>query len=182
MAPCRNVQERAPASYKFFGPHLGLAFGRAELLQTWRPYKVRPAPDLPLGRRFETGTLAHELMAGFVAAVEYIESIGWESIKAHERTLGERFLTGLPENATLYGLPTMEGRVATFAFNVEGVSTREAATRLGEAGYAVWEGDYYAVEVMKRLGLEQSGAVRAGIVHYNTADEVDGLLTEISAL
>ena len=168
--------------YKFFGPHLGLAFGRAELLETWRPYKVRPAPDTPLGRRFETGTLAHELLAGFVAAVEYIDSIGWESIKAHEHTLGERFLTGLPDNVTLYGLPTMEGRVATFAFNVDGVPTREAARRLGAAGYAVWEGDYYAVEVMKRLGLEKSGAVRAGIVHYNTADEVDGLLAEISKL
>ncbi len=168
--------------YKFFGPHLGLAFGRAELLETWRPYKVRPASDTPLGRRFETGTLAHELLAGFVAAVEYIESIGWDSIKAHERTLGERFLNGLPESVTLYGRPTMEGRVATFAFNVDGVSTRETATRLGEAGYAVWEGDYYAVEVMKRLGLEQGGAVRAGIVHYNTADEVDGLLAEISKL
>jgi cysteine desulfurase family protein (TIGR01976 family) len=168
--------------YKFFGPHLGLAFGRAELLETWRPYKVRPAPDTPLGRRFETGTLAHELLAGFVAAVEYIDSIGWESIKAHEHTLGERFLTDLPDNVTLYGLPTMEGRVATFAFNVDGVPTREAARRLGAAGYAVWEGDYYAVEVMKRLGLEKSGAVRAGIVHYNTADEVDGLLAEISKL
>jgi selenocysteine lyase/cysteine desulfurase len=168
--------------YKFFGPHLGLAFGRAELLETWRPYKVRPAPDAPLGRRFETGTLAHELLAGFVAAVEYIESIGWESIKTHERTLGERFLNGLPDNVTLYGLPTMDGRVATFAFNVDHISAEEAATRLGEAGYAVWWGDYYAVEVMKRLDLEQGGAVRAGIVHYNTADEVDGLLAEISKL
>ena len=169
--------------YKFFGPHLGLAFGRAELLEGWRPYKVRPASDTPLGHRFETGTLAHELLAGFVAAVEYIESIGWEAITAYERTLGERFLAGLPDKVTLYGLPTMEGRVATFAFNVEGVPTREAATRLGDAGYAVWQGNYYAVEVMKRLGLEDSGgAVRAGIVHYNTADEVDGLLAEVARL
>jgi cysteine desulfurase family protein (TIGR01976 family) len=168
--------------YKFFGPHLGVAFGRAELLESWRPYKVRPSPDTPLGRRFETGTLAHELLAGFVAAVDYIDSIGWEPIQAHERALGERFVTGLPDNVTLYGLPTMEGRVSTFAFNVDGIPTREAATRLGEAGYAVWEGDYYAVEVMKRLGLEKGGAVRAGIVHYNTADEVDGLLAQISGL
>jgi cysteine desulfurase family protein (TIGR01976 family) len=169
--------------YKFFGPHLGLAFGRAELLEGWRPYKVRPASDTPLGHRFETGTLAHELLAGFVAAVEYIESIGWEAITAYERTLGERFLAGLPDKVTLYGLPTMEGRVATFAFNVEGVPTREAASRLGDAGYAVWQGNYYAVEVMKRLGLEDSGgAVRAGIVHYNTADEVDGLLAQVARL
>src|SRR5207245_4745115 len=74
--------------YKFFGPHLGLAFGRAELLQTWRPYKVRPADLEPLGSRFETGTLAHELLAGFVAAVEYIDSIGWSAIQAQERLLG----------------------------------------------------------------------------------------------
>jgi cysteine desulfurase family protein (TIGR01976 family) len=169
--------------YKFFGPHLGVAFGRSELLEDWRPYKVRPAAETPLGHRFETGTLPHELLAGFVAAVEYIESIGWESIRTHERTLGERFLNGLPDNITLYGLPTMDGRVATFAFNVDGVPTREAATRLGEAGFAVWQGNYYAVEVMKRLGLEDSGgAVRAGIVHYNTADEVDGLLAGLARL
>jgi cysteine desulfurase family protein (TIGR01976 family) len=168
--------------YKFFGPHLGIAFGRAELLESWRPYKVRPAADQPLGSRFETGTLPHELLAGFVAAVEYVESIGWEPIRAHEQTLGERFLSGLPDGVALYGLPTMEGRVATFAFNVEGVPTREAASRLGDAGFAVWQGNYYAVEVMKRLRLEESGAVRAGIVHYNTAEEVDGLLAAISAL
>src|SRR6266849_8384649 len=84
--------------YKFFGPHLGVAFGRAELLESWRPYKVRPAAMEPLGARFETGTLPHELLAGFVAAVEYIESVGWEAIQAHERLLGERFLAGLPES------------------------------------------------------------------------------------
>ena len=168
--------------YKFFGPHLGVAFGRAELLQSWRPYKVRPASDEPLGHRFETGTLAHELLAGFVAAVEYIDSIGWDAIQAHERTLGDRFLAGLPDTVTLYGLPTMEGRVATFAFNVEGVPTRDAAARLGDAGYAVWQGNYYALEVMNRLGLGDAGAVRAGIVHYNTAEEVDGLLGAIAAL
>ena len=72
--------------------------------------------------------------------------------------------------------------MATFAFNVDGVPTREAAARLGDAGYAVWQGNYYAHEVMKRLGLEDGGAVRAGIVHYNTADEVDGLLAAIAAL
>jgi cysteine desulfurase family protein (TIGR01976 family) len=168
--------------YKYFGPHLGLAFGRADLLESWRPYKVRPAADEPLGHRFETGTLPHELLAGFVAAVDYVDSIGWDAIRGHERELGERFLAGLPETVTLYGLPTMEGRVATFAFNVDGVSAHDAATRLGDAGFAVWHGNYYAVEVMRRLGLEDGGAVRAGIVHYNTADEVDGLLAAIAAL
>jgi selenocysteine lyase/cysteine desulfurase len=168
--------------YKYFGPHLGLAYGRRELLESWRPYKVRPSADEPLGHRFETGTLPHELLAGFVAAVEYLESIGWDAIRAHERDLGERFLGGLPDRATLYGLPTMEGRVATFAFTVGDVSPEAVATRLGDAGYAVWHGNYYAVEVMQRLGLADEGAVRAGVVHYNTAEEVDGLLAAIAAL
>jgi cysteine desulfurase family protein (TIGR01976 family) len=168
--------------YKFFGPHLGLAYGRAELLEALRPYKVRPAPDVPLGSRFETGTLPHELLAGFVAAVDYIDSIGWHALQAHEQMLGERFVAGLPQRVELYGLPTMDGRVTTFAFNVDGIATPDAAARLADAGYAVWHGNYYALEVMKRLGLEEEGAVRAGIVHYNTAPEVEGLLAAIDAL
>src|SRR5215210_83768 len=167
--------------YKYFGPHLGIAFARAELLERWRPYKVRPAAETPLGHRFETGTLPHELLAGFVAAVRYLESIGFDAIVAHERELGERFLAGLPESCSLYGLPTMEGRVPTFCFNVGGVSPLEAATRLGERGLAVWRGNYYAVEVMERLGLPE-GAVRAGMLHYNTAEEVDRLLSELASL
>ncbi len=167
--------------YKFFGPHLGLAYGRRELLESWRPYKVRPAANEPLGHRFETGTLPHELLAGFVAAVRYIDSIGWDAIQAHERELGDRFLAGLPSSCTLYGLPAMDGRVATFAFNAEGHGARETATILGERGFAVWQGNYYALEVMERLGLPE-GAVRAGIVHYNTAEEVDRLLAELDRL
>jgi cysteine desulfurase family protein (TIGR01976 family) len=166
--------------YKFYGPHLGLAFARAELLESWRPYKVRPAADQPLGHRYETGTLPHELLAGFVAAVDYLGSLGWDAIVAHERELGEQFLRGLPERCRLHGLPTMEGRVPTFALTIEGVAPDEASRRLGERDLAVWYGNYYAVEVMKRLGLEDAGgAVRVGIVHYNTADEVDRLLTEL---
>src|SRR6185312_6755459 len=78
--------------YKFFGPHLGLVYGREELLRSWRPFKVRPAADEPVGSRFETGTLAHELLAGFVAAVEYLECLGWDGIQSHERALGQRLL------------------------------------------------------------------------------------------
>ena len=169
--------------YKFFGPHLGLAYARADLLEHWRPYKVRPASDEPLGHRYETGTLPHELLAGFVAAVDYVGSLGWESIVAHERELGERFLDGLPECCRLHGRPTMEGRVPTFALTIDGIAPDEAARRLGERGLAVWHGNYYALEVMKRLGLEDSGgAVRAGIVHYNTAGEVERLLAELATL
>jgi cysteine desulfurase family protein (TIGR01976 family) len=169
--------------YKFYGPHLGLAFGRAELLERWRPYKVRPSANEPLGHRYETGTLPHELLAGFVAAVDYVGSLGWDGIVGHERELGDRFLHGLPDRCRLYGLPTMEGRVPTFAFTVDGLAPAAAAERLGERGLAVWHGNYYALEVMKRLGLEdEGGAVRVGIVHYNTADEVDRLLSALSSL
>jgi cysteine desulfurase family protein (TIGR01976 family) len=169
--------------YKFFGPRLGIAFGRRELLESWRPYKVRPHPDHPLGARFETGTPPYELWAGFVAAVEHIDSLGWDDIVAWESELGTRFLGDLPPNVRLYGLPAMEGRVPTFAFSVEGIPSAEAAARLGERGFAVWHGNYYALEVMKRLGLEDDGgAVRVGFVHYNTGEEVDRLLAELARL
>ena len=167
--------------YKFCGPHLGLAFGRAELLERWRAYKVRPAASEPLGHRYETGTLAHELLAGFVAAVDYFGSLGFDSIQPWERELGERFLAGLPDECRLYGLPTMEGRVATFAFTHARRSPEDVATFLGDRGIAVWHGNYYALEVMRRLGLDD-GAVRVGIVHYNTAEEVDRLLAALHEL
>jgi cysteine desulfurase family protein (TIGR01976 family) len=167
--------------YKFFGPHLGIAAVKKEVAERWRPYKVRPAPNDPLGKRFETGTPAYELVAGFVAAVEYIESIGWDAIQAHERDLGQRFLDGLPKNCILYGPNGMDKRVPTFAFNVDGIAPGEVAARLGERGFALWHGNYYALEVMNRLGLE-NGAVRAGFVHYNTAEEVDRLLQELERL
>jgi cysteine desulfurase family protein (TIGR01976 family) len=167
--------------YKFYGPHLGVAFARAELLERWRPYKVRPSADQPLGHRYETGTLAHELLAGFVAAVDYVGSLGWDAVAAHERKLGQRFLDGLPESCTLYGLPSMAGRVPTFCVTVRGLTPDVAAERLAERGFAVWAGNYYAVEIMERLGLPD-GAVRVGIVHYNTAEEVDRLLAELHSL
>ncbi len=167
--------------YKFFGPHLGLFYGRRELLEGWRPYKVRPAPDEPLGARFETGTLPHEALAGFNAAVAYIESVGWEGIAAQERELGERLLAGLPDDLRLHGRPTMDGRVATFAVTVPGMTPEAAATRLAERDLAVWWGDYYAVEVMQRLGLPD-GALRLGIIHYHTVEEVDRLLTGLHDL
>jgi cysteine desulfurase family protein (TIGR01976 family) len=167
--------------YKFFGPHLGLAYGRREVLESWRPYKVRPAPDEPVGSRFEHGTMQHELLAGFVAAVGYVESIGWEAIRDRERELGERFLAGLPGTITLHGPNSMDGRVPTFCFDLPGRTPREVAVALAERDLAVWDGDYYAYEVMRRLGLAE-GAVRAGILHYNTEAEVDRLLAALADL
>jgi len=167
--------------YKFFGPHMGLAFGRKELLESFRPYKVRPSANEPVGHRFETGTSQHELLAGFVAAVEHIQWMGWDYILEHEHALGQRFLERLPDSCELYGIKTMEARVPTFAFNVAGRTPEEVAVRLGDAGYAVWHGNYYAVEIFDRLGLPD-GAVRVGICSYNSADEVDGLLDELQKL
>jgi len=167
--------------YKFYGPHLGLAFGRRELLESWRPYKVRPVDPFPVGNRYETGTLAHELLAGFVAAVEYLEDVGWDFVTEHERGLGQQLLDGLPDGWTLHGIASMEGRVPTFAITHHALAPQEAATRLGERGFAVWHGNYYAVEIMKALGLPD-GAVRIGIVHYNTAGEVDRLLAALGEI
>jgi cysteine desulfurase family protein (TIGR01976 family) len=167
--------------YKFYGPHLGLAFGRRELLESWRPYKVRPSDPFPVGHRYETGTLAHELIAGFVAAVEYLRDVGWDFVIDHEHELGEQFLASLPKAWSLHGIPTMDGRVPTFAITHEAVAPQEAAMRLGEQGFAVWHGNYYAVEIMQRLGLDD-GAIRVGIVHYNTADEVERLLGALDGI
>jgi cysteine desulfurase family protein (TIGR01976 family) len=167
--------------YKFYGPHLGLAFAKRHLLESWRPYKVRPAPDLPVGQSYETGTLAFELLAGFTTAVRYIDEIGWDFIRERESALGRQFLDGLPGDWRLHGPPTMVGRVPTFAITHESLSPRDAAERLGERGFAVWDGNYYALEIMKRLGLAD-GAVRIGIVHYNTADEVARLLAALGEI
>jgi cysteine desulfurase family protein (TIGR01976 family) len=165
--------------YKFYGPHLGLAFARRELLERWRPYKVRPAPEAPPGHRHETGTLAHELLAGFVAAVEYLRWVGWDFVRAHEAALGRRFLDGLPEDWRLHGPQGVDERVATFALSPPGETASAAAGRLGDTGFAVWHGNYYALEVMRHLGL-RDGAVRVGIVHTNTEDEVDRLLAAMA--
>jgi cysteine desulfurase family protein (TIGR01976 family) len=162
--------------YKFYGPHLGLAYIRGELAETWRTYKVRPADH-----RFETGTQPHELLAGFVAAVEYLDDVGWETIASRERALAGQFLDGLPAAWQLHGIPALDDRVATFAITHPTLSPAAAAERLGEHGFAVWHGNYYAVEIMDRLGLPD-GAVRIGIVHYNSEGEVARLLDALATL
>jgi len=144
---------------------------------------VRPAADEPVGHRFELGTCQHELLAGFVAAIDYVHSVGWDAITTRERELGGRFLDGLPEDVVLHGLRTMEGRVSTFCFSVPGRTARSVAEHLAAREVAVWWGNYYALETMRLLGLDElDGAVRAGIVHYNTADEVDRLLAGVAEL
>ena len=170
------------STYKFCGPHLGMAYGKAEVLETWRPYKARPAPMSPLSRRFETGTQPYELLAGFNATIDYLDSIGgFATILPFERELGERFLAGISEAVTVYGLPGMEGRVPTFLINVDGVPAARLAAHLAEQQIGVWAHDtWYSLNLYKRLGYEQD-SVRVGFIHYNTAEEVDRLVAALES-
>ncbi|HEY3728652.1 MAG TPA: cysteine desulfurase-like protein [Solirubrobacteraceae bacterium] len=169
--------------YKFCGPHLGMAYGRASLLETWRPYKARPAPMSPLSRRFETGTPPFELLAGFNATLQYLDSIGgFDAIVPYERSLGEKFLADISEFVTVYGLPGMEGRVPTFLINVEGVAAVDIAARLAEREIGVWAHDsWYSLDLYRRLGYDRD-AVRLGFIHYNTVEEVDRLVGALEAV
>jgi cysteine desulfurase family protein (TIGR01976 family) len=190
--------------YKIFGPHLGILFGRRGLLESWRPYKVRPSSeDLPY--RWETGTQNHEGFAGFVAAVDYLADVGrtyalpaggkrrgaiaasFDVIGAHEANLSRRFLEGIGgiDEIRLYGIAgtdRLAERTPTFAIRVADQHPFETAKLLGERGIFVWDGHYYALELMERLGLQETGgAVRVGFCHYNTAGEVDRVLAELAS-
>ena len=169
--------------YKFCGPHLGLAYGRHELLESWRPYKARPAGSVPIGRAFETGTAPYELLAGFSATIAYLESLGGMGVlRSYERELGRRFLDGLPESVTVYGLQTMDGRVPTFLLNVDGVPAAEVARTMAARGYGVWAHDnWYSLGLREKLPYPAE-AVRVGFIHYNTVDEVDGFLAALASL
>jgi cysteine desulfurase family protein (TIGR01976 family) len=187
--------------YKIFGPHLGLLFGRRDVLRRLRPYKVRPA-DEQLPHRWETGTQNHEGLAGFVAAVEYLASLGdatgsrrdrvrsafAHTIGPYEAQLAERFLDGVVsiDGVALYGIADVARvaeRTPTFAVRVGDEHPLDTAKALGERGVFVWDGHYYALELMQRLGLEPTGgAVRIGFCHYNTPDEVDRILADLAAM
>jgi cysteine desulfurase family protein (TIGR01976 family) len=164
--------------YKFCGPHLGMAYGREQVISQWRPYKVRPAPNDPLGRRFETGTQPYELLAGVNATFDYLASIGgWQAIIPYERSLGQRFLDAIAsEPIAVYGMQTMDGRVPTFLANVEGVPAADVVSGLAERQIGVWAHDsWYSLGLYKRLGYDQQ-AIRIGFIHYNSPDEVDRLV------
>jgi len=184
--------------YKFFGPHSGALYGRREHLSRLRPYKVRPAseqnPD-----RWQTGTQNHEGQAGILAAVEYLAELGrraspsvttrreallaaYEVICLHERSLVQRLIGGLLTipGLSLYGIKEparAHERVPTVAIRIAGHTPRELASYLGERGIFTWDGNYYALNLSERLGVEPTGGMlRIGLVHYNTAEEVDRLL------
>lgn len=180
------------SAYKFFGPHIGILFGKAGLLESLPAYKVRPAPERGPDR-WETGTQSFETLSGVTAAVDYLASLGsgesrrdrltsaYAKVGAHEGRLAERFLAGISElsHVRLFGA-TGGDRTATFAVAVDGRTDAEVARILGDRGICVSHGTYYAVEVMRSLG--QTGLVRVGFVHYNTTDEVDAVLNELDAL
>jgi cysteine desulfurase family protein (TIGR01976 family) len=197
MAPHRRLRARELgldvllcSPYKFFGPHIGIAVIRPDLAESLPADRVRPAAEDPPGHRFEAGTQSHEAVAGATAAIEYLRELGggeldsaFALIEQYETKLSARFLSGLPAGVTLYGIRTPEGRTPTFCFNVEGRAPREVAELLGEQDIYVWDGNYYALEPMRALGIDDTGgAVRAGFLHYTTEDEVDRLLEALADL
>jgi cysteine desulfurase family protein (TIGR01976 family) len=197
MAPHRRLRAREVgldvqicSPYKFFGPHLGIAAIRPDLAESLPADRVRPADETPPGHRFEAGTQSHEAIAGAAAAIEYLRDLGdgdldsaFALIEEHETRLAARFLSGLPDGVELYGIRTPEGRTPTFCFNVAGRSPREVAELLGEQDLYVWDGNYYALEPMRALGIDDTGgAVRAGFLHYTTEEEVDRLLDALAEL
>jgi cysteine desulfurase family protein (TIGR01976 family) len=190
------------SAYKFFGPHVGILYGRYDLLDGLRAYKVRPAPALPPGK-FETGTQNHEGIAGVLGAVEYLAWVGetfggegeaWReagfsgqklsihkglaAIRSYEMDLSRALIQAIESvpGTRIYGITDpkkMDQRVPTVSFRLEGKAPRAIAEALGNAGFYVWDGNYYALAVTDRLGIETSGGmVRVGAAHYNTLEEV----------
>jgi cysteine desulfurase family protein (TIGR01976 family) len=196
LAPHRRLRAREwgldvllCSPYKFFGPHLGVAAIRPDLAATLPADRVRPADEEPAGHRFETGTQSHEAIAGTLAAIGYLRSLGegdlgtaFARIEQHESELSRRFLAARPDGMELYGIPAPDGRTPTFCFNLPPHRPREVAAALAGRDIYVWDGHYYALEPMRALGLEQGGAVRAGFLHYTTEEEVDRLLEALAAL
>ncbi|MBN1312045.1 MAG: cysteine desulfurase-like protein, partial [Anaerolineae bacterium] len=199
------------SAYKFFGPHVGVLYAKEEHLENLPAYKVRPAPDA-IPERWETGTQNHEGLAGVTAAVDYLAWVGEElggpfaeqvegytgrrrALKAallatqnYERTLSKQLLDGLEEidevtMAGITGTEHLEARTPTVVFNIEGQTPLQVATELGEAGIYVWDGNYYALEVMQSLGREEHGGmVRVGAAHYNTHEEIARFLDEVKKI
>jgi cysteine desulfurase family protein (TIGR01976 family) len=194
------------SSYKFFGSHCGILYGRRELMEKLFAYKVRPATN-KLPGKFETGTQNHEGIAGVLGAIEYFEWVGKEfgastmeglmeegyqgrrlelkkamtAIRSYEFELGRSLLSVLESipGLRIYGLTDVRrlgDRVDTFSFRLKDMHPREVAEKLAQQGIYVWDGNYYAINVTERLGLEENGGmVRVGAAHYNTLEEVGRL-------
>lgn len=191
----------ACSTYKFFGPHMGVLFGKREHLKRLRPYKVRPNTNA-IPNCWEWGTLNHECIAGITACVEYLADVGrrarpdvatrraaiesaYEAIHQHERGLMERMIAGLVKipRLRIYGITDrtrFDERCATLAVRIEGHTPLELASKLGDRGFFTWDGNYYALNLTEHLDVEKSGGfLRIGLVHYNTEEEVDRLLAAL---
>jgi cysteine desulfurase family protein (TIGR01976 family) len=187
--------------YKFFGPHMGTLYGKRQHLGSFRPYKVRPCTD-QIPERWETGTQVHELMAGIAAAVEYIAEVGrhsdpsvatrrealaaaYRTTVPYERRLISRLIDGLQAipGVSIYGItdPKRFGeRCSTLSLRLGAHHPTTIAAFLGERGIFTWDGNYYALNLSERLGVEsQGGMLRIGLVHYNTLEEVERLLAAL---
>lgn len=197
----------ACSAYKFFGPHIGILWGRRDLLESLPAYKLRPVPDRTPDR-WMTGTQNHECVAGTIAAVEYLAELGtsgasvtdeangdlrgqlraaYDTIHAHERQLALQLLAGLKDNSDVkvWGITAadrIEQRFPTVSITHGRWTATELAEKLGAAGIFVWHGNYYALQLTEALGLEPEGMVRIGAVHYNTREEVDRFLEELAGL
>jgi cysteine desulfurase family protein (TIGR01976 family) len=194
----------ACSTYKFFGPHMGALYGKREHLKRLRPYKVRPASDEPPDR-WETGTQNHEALAGVSAAISYLAELGlriepsietrrgallaaYRGIQEYERRLVDRLINGLLEvpGLTFYGITDpewLDRRTPTVAVRIEGHTPAELSAKLGDRGIFTWEGNYYAINLTERLGVEEKGGMlRIGLVHYNTIEEVERLLEELNEI
>lgn len=183
------------SAYKFFGPHVGILWGRRQRLDQLTPYKVRPSSDA-CPDRWMTGTPNFECIAGVRAAVDYVAHLGqgptrrdrlrsaFTHIGEHERVIGQRLLHGLRQfsQVQILGIPEMRDRVPTVAIRHARHSPQAVAEHLDRRGIFVWHGNFYALRLSEVLGFEPDGMVRIGLLHYNTADEVDRLLMALIEL
>ncbi len=196
----------AASAYKFFGPHVGILWGRRPLLDELPAYKVRPAPSAPPGK-WMTGTQSHEGIAGTLEAIDYLADIGrdiereltgeetrraaletaYRAIGEYERSLVARLLDGLAEipGVKVWGITDrgrLTERVPTLGITHARLSPRRLSEHLAERGIFVWDGNFYALPLTEALGLEPEGMVRIGLLHYNTIEEVERLLGELESL
>ena len=192
----------ACSNYKFFGPHLGVLWGKREYLEELSAFKVRPAKN-SLPTKWMTGTQSHESIAGGAACIEYIADIGrkvagndglglrqsvvaaFDAIVEYEQDLSIRLIDCLSsiEGIQIFGITDKQRtdeRFPTFSIRHDSVAPVEIARSLGENGIFVWNGNYYALEFSQRMGFEPDGMVRIGLVHYNTVDEIERLRVALS--
>ncbi len=189
------------SAYKFFGPHIGILWGRKELLESIEPYKVRPAPN-SIPAKWMTGTQNHACLAGVTAAIDYVSTIvpqpddrsrrerldsSLEAVVDYERKLASYLIEQLVQvpGVKVYGITQrerMQQRVPTVILTMEGLPSKEVAKRLGDQGIYAWHGHYYALNLSEQLQREPEGMLRIGLMHYNTRDEVDRLIEALQSM